>query len=548
MNSNSNKFLLVLACGEGRRNAAFTFEGAIPKCLQTAGDKTILEAILAKYDDLVDTKYIACLTKHEQQINDILNFKGVKNFKTIAIDQTPSAFLSLATVVKKLGYDTLSEGQWYLNWSDVFATMPAKHPAQNTIFVDDTYQHRNLSYIDTDNKVQVVSTGNLSGNVPGIFYVDGKLLYDLCIANITKGTLAIYDFDKLLATTEHCQLHVLSDVTDIGDYVKFTKYMTDYVNDHQSRYFNNITIRAKTILKSPVDDYGMKLHKIELSYYKNIADRIPAFAQLQSYNRESSTMELERIKGTTCQAKLDACTTKAQLQNKADKLLETFETAIAQVHELKSGNVPTPEQLTEAIYKEFLYAMTTRVEPVKSLIDSVIASGVTSIDGMPITKSYETLYNAVKQWLDTKVAEHYFKGAITHGDPNTDNCMVQNDGSIRFIDPRGYFGGLSVLGYGIKQYDYAKFVYGMTGYSRFNRASFVACSIENGNVSTFIGMNELAGIADVDIYKLNVDDDIKVLVGIIWVKLSSYIINDPERSVLAYLYGNAMLTKLLNIK
>lgn len=545
-NDLTNSNLLVLACGEGSRNAAFTFNGAIPKCLQTAGDKTILEAILDSYTDIVQHMYIACLHKHEQQIIDILTFKGIKNFTTIAIDPQPTAFASLTTVTRQMQDNNVdvNGANWYINWSDVFATMPTKHLSSPTIFVDNDYRHRNLAFIDTTKHVRVVSTGDLSGNIPGIFFVPGALLAN----QLTKDTASIADFDKQLMLEPDCKLYKLTDVTDLGDYVKFTKYMQNYVTNHKSRYFNDIKIEPKSIFKRPVDEHGLRLHQIELKYYKNIANNIPAFAQLLSYSRESATMELERIKGSTVQAKLDACTTAAQKQSKACKLLEAFDTAISQVHAYKSAIAPSEQELADAIYNEFLIAMTNRVKPVKSLIDAVVDAGIDSIDNMPITKSYDTLYSAVQQWLNEKVHAGYFKGAITHGDPNTDNCMLQPDGQIRFIDPRGYFGGLSILGYGIKQYDYAKFIYGMTGYSRFNSAPFLACRLENGNVSTFIGTAEHEGIADVDIFKLDVDDDIKILVGIIWVKLSSYIINDPERSVLAYLYGNALLTKLLSIQ
>lgn len=538
--------LLVLACGEGTRNKAFTFNNAIPKCLQTAGDKTILESVLAAYADIVNWTFIACLKKHEQQIKDVLAFKGVKNFTTVAIDAQPNAFMSLKAALTEIARmydddDNITDYDWYVNWSDVFATMPHKAPKSSIIYTDAAYRHRNLAYIDTADKLNVVSTGNLAGNVPGIFFCGGDLLVD-----IAKQTTTETDFDKLMAAHDNVSIYKLNDVTDLGDYDKFTTHMQDYVSEHQSRYFNDITVEAKTIKKRPVDDYGMKLHKIELSYYKNIGYLIPAFAEFISYDRQSCTMELERIKGTTCQAKIDACSTAQQKQNKAEKLLEAFDEAISQVHATKSAQVPTDAELKQAMHAEFVEAMTKRVMPVKSLIDAVVALGVNAIDDMPITKDYDKLLAAVETWFENNYSS--FSCGITHGDPNTDNCMVQTDGKIRFIDPRGYFGGLNVLGYGVKQYDYAKFVYGMTGYSRFNRAAFIATDIVDGNVKTYIGLTESEGIQDVNMFDLDIDDNIKVLVGIIWVKLSSYIINDPERSVLAYLYGNALLTKLLDIK
>ena len=127
--------------------------------------------------------------------------------------------------------------------------------------------------------------------------------------------------------------------------------------------------------------------------------------------------------------------------------------------------------------------------------------------------------------------------------------MIDKDGNVIFIDPRGYFGKLKTIGLGMAEYDIAKFCYGLNGYSRFNSAPYV--TIEEIDYSD--GMNlkleypngDFSSITQIDLDDMPIDTNIKIIVGIIWMKLTSYIINDPMKSVIAYLYGNAICTKYL---
>jgi hypothetical protein len=51
------------------------------------------------------------------------------------------------------------------------------------------------------------------------------------------------------------------------------------------------------------------------------------------------------------------------------------------------------------------------------------------------------------------------------------------------------------------------------------------------------------GMFTYDLDSIDIPDTTKVLIGIIWMRLCTYIANDPVKSVLAYLHGNAIVTK-----
>lgn len=537
--------LLILAAGQGSRCKMFTFDGTLPKCLLSAGDKTVLESIIDAYKGIVDNVYIACQTVHAEHIRSLLSFRKCENFHVVAYELQETAMQSVSKAFSLI--PDYEQADWFINWSDV---IPPKMSIKNVaamIYADNNYVHRNLAYMSDTAATKVVDTGNQRGNVPGIFYCKGITVQNV-LATADAAIVDYKDFDKSLAACEqHTHIMYLDDVVDTGDYIKYTKFMLSKQSDNVCRYFNKLEVEKDKVIKSPATEKGVQLHNVELAYYRKYASQTKSFAKLLSYDTANQAMHLERIKGSTCQTFIDSKPTESKL-NAVNKLIAKFKEAAADIYALPIADkdLPTEEQKQAALIEELSTMMEKRVRPVASMIQSVCEQhDIVSIEHMPITKSFDKLKQMVDAWLSDAIANNKFTWSIVHGDPNTANCMLDKKGNVRFVDPRGYFGNIPLLGYGIQEYDLAKFAYGFSGYVRFNNAPFIAIGIDDGNVETFIGPKELENITDVSIFDMNVPDDIKVLVGIIWVKLAAYIINDPMKSVLAYLYGNAILTKLL---
>ena len=541
--------LLILASGAGTRNAMFTYDNTLPKCLMSVGSKTCLEAIVDSYDGLVDNVYVAVQTKHASSVQALIDFKHMQNITVVSFEPTDNAYASVVAALRELGDYVLHN--WYLNWSDVFVDK-MQNAKSNTIFCDNKYRHRNLAYLG-EQIAHVVSTANMHGNVPGIFYVDGETL-QYVMQCVNRDDLEVdmpTDLDILLSLyaqgTTALKLTYLDDMHDIGDFDKYNAYMQSIKTDNVCRYFNSIKIDKDKVEKRPVTPVGEKLHEIELAYYRAYSNKDTAMAKLLGYDASTKTMTLERVKGQTCQSFIDAKPVDSRL-SAVNSLIRKFDKAVAKFDDVDFVLRDTDVDKVNALREEFAYAINKRVLPCASMIEDVLKhyDGIKTVDGLPIS-TYGNMLRAVNLWLTDKIAENYFDFGIVHGDPNTDNCLISK-GEIKFVDPRGYFGGLNTLGLGVKQYDKAKFVYGFSGYSKFNSAEYIAMQQVGTDLQFYVGPQEQQGITDVDLFDMNVDDDIKILVGIIWVKLTSYIINDPMKSVAAYLHGNAILTKLLNIK
>lgn len=89
---------------------------------------------------------------------------------------------------------------------------------------------------------------------------------------------------------------------------------------------------------------------------------------------------------------------------------------------------------------------------------------------------------AVKVAADAHSGERRRSLTFIHGDTHLGNILVPKHGhddadlpKYVFIDPRGYFASYDV--YGDKHYDYAKLLFGISGYSRFDQMMIHHCDI-----------------------------------------------------------------------
>jgi fructosamine-3-kinase len=70
--------------------------------------------------------------------------------------------------------------------------------------------------------------------------------------------------------------------------------------------------------------------------------------------------------------------------------------------------------------------------------------------------------------------------SLIHGDLHLGNILLRNN-ILYFIDPRGYFGNTEI--YGLKEYDYAKLLFGISGYSIFDTMKIDNLEIDNENIN-----------------------------------------------------------------
>jgi hypothetical protein len=321
---------------------------------------------------------------------------------------------------------------------------------------------------------------------------------------------------------------------------EFESKMENFHSNNVSRYFNSIEVKDDVVYKKAITDKGIKLQEIEGEYYNRFND-VSCLCPMLGWDMNNHVLHLKKLNAKTCTEYI------TEHPSKAVHIYNKFIEAVSELHHLDIDIQDDEQDCEEALYNELIDMVDVRVKPCKKLIESI--GTIDTFNDMPVT-DHKSLMTMLNRWFD--YYKENAKFCLVHGDPNTDNCMYDEDkDKVYFIDPRGYFGTLKTLGYGLLDYDFAKFLYGMTGYSQFNNAPYISVRHEGTNIDVWVGdnvkgMDKVKGISTLNIDMLTENNDIKILVGIIWMKLTSYIINDPIKSVAAYYHGNALLTKYLN--
>lgn len=139
---------------------------------------------------------------------------------------------------------------------------------------------------------------------------------------------------------------------------------------------------------------------------------------------------------------------------------------------------------TREIYLEQLLMETnTKIYDRYELIKSTIFkyNFIKSVNGISIYDFDYIMDNINHKIIDlVKQKDEYYFVPI-HGDCQFNNILINpNTNDICFIDPRGYFGNMEI--YGIKEYDFAKVLFALSGYDSFDNSDITCLNINNDNI------------------------------------------------------------------
>lgn len=134
----------------------------------------------------------------------------------------------------------------------------------------------------------------------------------------------------------------------------------------------------------------------------------------------------------------------------------------------------------EALYDETCLKIINRYNQTKwNQIPSF--TKINSVNGLKINSlNYylDIIQSRLKEYINNK-NQYYF--TLIHGDTHLNNILINDNNIIMFIDPRGYFSKNEL--FGIKEYDYAKLLFGLAGYSAFDNMEVDKLDIQSGNLN-----------------------------------------------------------------
>lgn len=581
-----HKMVVVLvASGLGLRMQALT-GGLFPKILCTIGQETLLSHILKNIEPICTKLHIICNSTDKNILQKWIetNHTDIPFNVNFFVHEEPDGSWN---AIKHFSNSYPDICECLLHWSDISYPFDANIPTSNNdskVFVYATNKPMNCRFgIGGDN---VLCENNNAQNVVG-FYQCINLrktvgILDLVATQMSKYTT--YDFADLLSSAQSYDVPVRlkrfkidsSKLIDNGDIQKHCAIMKKSSN--QVRYFNGITVLPDRIVKYSKNERGVKVMHNEIEFYRFMHDFcgtiLPTIYTVED-NQLNTMIEMERIHGFTIHDYLNngvkpvlvpsnTIEDNAIVMKKRSIVKKVF-ALLDMVHAVKQE--PLVDLTSNpSVLKEYYHSVFSRVAEIKAILPQDVKCNIVTYDieskncnpsatSETIDMSENTFIELMNRWKDI-LAKTNSVWCTIHGDPNTKNMMIENATErLVLIDPRGVFGDSAILGE--LTYDFAKLIYGLHSYSHFNHEP--VCTIDtntiNGRKICEFNMTRFTDMQLFDLmefvyryHNANTPAEKRTiywwyvsLIGIIYIKLTGYIKNDPTKSIYAYVYGTYLL-------
>jgi hypothetical protein len=236
--------------------------------------------------------------------------------------------------------------------------------------------------------------------------------------------------------------------------------------------------------KKSCSDYGNTIISHEINFYKTISSELfPNVIELgKNYLRLEYLSDCRPLK-------------EFDFKTVSEKVFQS----IKKLHSIHPPVVLTLEEFKRNLRLETFEKIQTRTSKIVSDIPVC-----THVNGVPLM-SLENILKKLQEFVETYSGDTAFY--VIHGDLNFGNILF--DGSVRFIDPRGYFGTSRV--FGPREYDFAKVYFSLSGYDAMY-----------DSVTPLLTIREGLGTTKLPVIPEGLDDLTHVLCISIWLSASLY--------------------------
>lgn len=581
-----HKMVVVLvASGLGLRMQALT-GGLFPKILCTIGQETLLSRILKNIEPICTKLHIICNSTDKNILQKWIetNHTDIPFNVNFFVHEEPDGSWN---AIKHFSNSYPDICECLLHWSDISYPFDANIPTSDNdskVFVYATNKPMNCRFGIGGNNV--LCENNDAQNVVG-FYQCINLrktvgILDLVATQMSKYTT--YDFADLLSAAQSYDVPVRlkrfkinsSKLIDNGDIQKHRAIMKKSSN--QVRYFNGITVLPDRIVKYSKNERGVNVMHNEIEFYRFMHDFcgtiLPTIYTVED-NQLNTMIEMERIHGFTIHDYLNngvkpvlvpsnTIEDNAIVMKKRSIVKKVF-ALLDMVHAVKQE--PLVDLTSNpSVLKEYYHSVFSRVAEIKAILPQDVKCNIVTYDiesencnpsatNDTIDMSENVFIELMNRWKAI-LAKTNSVWCTIHGDPNTKNMMIENATErLVLIDPRGVFGDSAILGE--LTYDFAKLIYGLHSYSHFNHELVCTIDINTINSRKICEFN-MTKFTDMQLFDLmefvyryhnaNTPAEKRTiywwyvsLIGIIYIKLTGYIKNDPTKSIYAYVYGTYLL-------
>jgi hypothetical protein len=283
--------------------------------------------------------------------------------------------------------------------------------------------------------------------------------------------------------------------------------------DNYGFLFNDIKIHGDILIKQSKNTEGADKIADEFSFYKKIIDENINFNIPQLIDYSPGILKIKYIANST------TLTNIINYDNINYYITKVFDNL-----NILHNNVFIVDY--DTIYKDTIYEIETKIisRYNKTNWDQIPEfDTITHVNGLKIKNMYDYV-TKIKNEIFSILSNHPTKYSLIHGDTHLGNILHEPPNNLYFIDPRGVYGHTKL--YGLKHYDYAKFMFGLSGYSKFDIIHIHELRIKNSNLAIdFIKKYE-------DIFLNNSFDRLTQLFTLsIWLGNNSTFINTNKKVV-----------------
>ena len=552
--------VLILAAGLGSRVSKYTLN-IIPKFLINIDDNTGLYYILQYWEKYADNIYLVIHSNFYEitqfYIDNVIPSEYNYKIKLITYDGVLCKLQTPPEIMHKLPISGESDGTAFtLNYilnnqlhnkiinKNLLITWCDLYPIDDIDFsLLNSTENNNIHVFTNGNKCRydlednsVVFCEKSDGNILGIFYIQNYSGFNL--NNIIKGDDIVLYLDQIGKINEL----KINNIIDYGDEQKL-KFILNNSNIYKikGRYFNKFTIFNNKLLKEGITPKGVELIQKEREWYSSINNNKIHPTLYDTEHKNSILIEYKKNYIPVYQYFINInkkIKDNSNLENTFDEIkpiiLESIIKKIKYLHNINVKNISR-----ELFFKNLEIEIFDKIIQRKKNIEGFINyfGKINVVNGINISSFEEILDKCKKiiyeyyENLNNKNLELEYR--TIHGDCQFSNILLNNSNitDICLIDPRGYFGE-SII-FGPIEYDYAKILYGISGYDEFNSNYFIIDSIDNQSINFKINQIKFKQ----KVLNKYFDKIHYAYLVVIWLGLADYNKNNIWKCLASYYHG-----------
>lgn len=395
----------------------------MPKLLVSLGQETLLEAQLKHANEIADKTYIVCNSKHADMIDAIVKLKTNVNPKYIIYNKADGTANTVRTALDEVDN---GDGSALVIWSDIclknadneLTLQPLVKILQNkstrqqttvSIVLDSNARHR----FAFDSGFIIHDYGQ-HGEIAGAYIIYNVNEFAKVADKYNDGAYKENkDFVELLQNIRlNDKINLIGetgfDFIDIGDRSKYEEFMSNV--SLKQRFFNNIEFREKTVFKSANCEKGRNIMAHEIAHYEFSEKHISGYYAHATFL--DGAIMMDRLSKTVHEHLVDNGYDTASCKLMYDNFVKFMQP----MHDIKF-DIDT-EIMHDACIDEYITTLYDRYITMQPFAE--IAENMTAC-----TKVVDIIARLNAYFSNINVGV-----ALIHGDTNTSNVMLDDDGQF----------------------------------------------------------------------------------------------------------------------